>query len=253
MTKGEGLENLAKWEYLGRVIIIGQIDDNNVVVYALTGRSPPSRARKLEVVGNNVKIEAIDEDTVKQGKVDLLLYDNAIMADRALLIANGDHMSAIDHSYFINGTSPMKVMTSAFSKNHSDKWSYEDDKYCTPRIGGIVMREDNVAVLGILKKAENDETLRYHFEFPLISGKGKSITTYAGPNVEPVPSFTGEPFDVELKGKTPEEIAEAVYEALKPEQGKDDFRVSVAVAFQERDINNINNKFFRINRSERGE
>jgi len=48
MTKG--LEKLIEKDYPGRVIIIGaeKTGKNVVVLYAITGRSPSSQARKIE-------------------------------------------------------------------------------------------------------------------------------------------------------------------------------------------------------------
>ena len=57
------------------------------------------------------------------------------------------------------------------------------------------------------------------------------IATYTGENLNPLPSFEGEPIDLDLYEKSPEETAEAVYKALSPKKHEKDFRVSVAVLF----------------------
>lgn len=54
--------------------------------------------------------------------------------------------------------------------------------------------------------------------------------TYMGLNVDPVPSYMGEPITVEVSEKKAEEIALALYESLSPPNGKKDFRVGLACA-----------------------
>ncbi len=251
----DALSNLVEMEYPGRFIIIGQdpSGENNVVVYGITGRSPPSQARRLILENNKVFVEPTDEEELKKGNPDLLIYD-AIIANRALVVSNGAQTETIDHSYLQCQTYPMTALVQAFSKTNSAKWSYEPDPNFTPRIGGIVTRELDIAGLGILKRANNGETLRNYFEFPLIPGEGKLLATYTGINKNPLPSFEGEPMDILLEGKTPKEVAEAVYDAIGPKyRGEDkDFRVSVAAAFQKRDVNEIKNKFYIVNRHKKG-
>ena len=167
-----GLENLTKLVYPGRFTIIGMdaTGENNVVVYGITGRSPPSRARKLELAADIIKVLPTDEEEVKKGNPDLLIYDAAIDARRAITVSNGAQTESIATAY-LKYFIPTDVVVRSFSLNK--KWSYEDDKYFTPRIGGLVTRENDTTVLAILKKAENGGTLRNYFEFPLHSEKEK--------------------------------------------------------------------------------
>ena len=83
-------------------------------------------------------------------------------------------------------------------------------------------------------------------------GMGKMISTYEGENKDPLPSFTGEPVDIEIKSKKPDELAEAVYSALEPEEGKKDFRVSVACVFST-NLSSYKCEVFIINKHERKE
>lgn len=78
------------------------------------------------------------------------------------------------------------------------------------------------------------------------------ISTYSGENVNPLPSFRGEPLDVRLRGVTAEQTAEAVYAALAPpaSEPERDFRVSVVCVF----IRDLEKEVFErcvINRHER--
>ncbi|MGB9893248.1 MAG: hypothetical protein ACPLRA_02460 [Candidatus Saccharicenans sp.] len=73
-------------------------------------------------------------------------------------------------------------------------------------------------------------------------GKGWLIMTYMGINIDPVPSFFGEPISVEISGSTAEEVASQVYESLKPAPGKSDFRVGIAclrISIAENEIQEI--------------
>jgi hypothetical protein len=61
------------------------------------------------------------------------------------------------------------------------------------------------------------------------------VSTYTGVNTNPLPSFMGEPVALELPFENAREAAEALYEALGPAAGADDFRVAAAAAFMEPD------------------
>ena len=65
----------------------------------------------------------------------------------------------------------------------------------------------------------------------MIPGKGKMIATYTGVNEKPLPSFTGEPIDVEITATNVADCVEAMYEALGPAEGAPDFRVVAASTF----------------------
>lgn len=76
------------------------------------------------------------------------------------------------------------------------------------------------------------------------------ITTYAGENRDPLPSFSEEPVDLEIEEEKADAMAEAVYNALEPEQGKKDFRVAVACVFSS-DVNSGEFEIYIINKHER--
>ena len=57
------------------------------------------------------------------------------------------------------------------------------------------------------------------------------ISTYSGDNVNPLPSFQGEPRDLRLGETTAGKTAEAVYEAMAPADPKEDFRVATVCVF----------------------
>ncbi len=226
MNSSIGLKPIRDMEYPGRLIIIGKnLSGDNVLMYAVTGRSPSSQARKLELdqSGKKILVKPTDEEILKTGNPELLIYP-ALVLNSGIAISNGKHTDGIVSS-INNNKSPVAVLTDGL-KN----WEYEPDEPAyTPRISGCII--DNAAALSIIKRAENGLALRYYYEIPLISGKGKMIATYTGVNKNPLPSFHGEPIDIDISFSNADEAANSFYTALGPEHGNDDFRVAAAVVF----------------------
>lgn len=75
------------------------------------------------------------------------------------------------------------------------------------------------------------------------------ISTYSGENRDPLPSFQGEPEDVQLIYDTAEETAKTVYSELRPKTQDQDFRVAVVCVFS-KDQTNADFNISVINRSE---
>ena len=90
--------------------------------------------------------------------------------------------------------------------------------------------------------------VRSYFEVPLRPGCGKLISTYTGENRDPVPSFQGEPIEVALSQKNPQELAEQVYNGFAPE-GEKDFRISVAAVYV-KDTDSSRHRIYIVNRNE---
>ena len=88
-----GLESLARMEYPGRFIILGKDSggEHAVVVYGLTGRSPPSRARRLEPEKDQVRVVPVDEQAVSAGNRDLLVYPAMMFKRQGIAVSNGAH------------------------------------------------------------------------------------------------------------------------------------------------------------------
>lgn len=251
-----GLEAITDKEYLGRMIIIGKSPEGQeVIAYAVTGRSPPSRARKLITADDGtIKTDVTDPKQLEEGNPNLLIYNCIARFQDIFVVSNGAQtdlildtaamtrdknslgilLEASRQPYLVEGDKPGELI---------DLTSYEPDSMKTPRISGVITRPG--AVLSIVKHTDAGPA-RSYFEIPLENGKAKVIATYTGKN-EPkgvrVPSFQGEPLDVRIFEATPEQFAHEVYEALGPKQGEqylqpgDDFRVGVAAVFFDRKAN----------------
>ncbi len=86
----EYLAPLRAMTYPGRVIIIGGGAEPGqaMILYAITGRSPSSQARRLRLEGRSIWTEPVDEETLRQGNPELLVY-RALAFDYGLAVSNG--------------------------------------------------------------------------------------------------------------------------------------------------------------------
>jgi len=232
-------------EYPGRMIILGRDPSGkyNIVVYAITGRSPSSQARKIIQKNQGFWVKPTDSDILSQGNEELLIYPS-ILFRNGIAVSNGRQTDDIARSMELCNDALHSLIFSLQS------WDYEPDSPSfTPRISGCIYKGEKAA-LSILKRGNDGTTLRYFFGIPLIKGHVKMIATYTGENVDPLPSFQGEPLDVEMALQTPEETAEEFYYALKP--GEKDFRVAVASIFSH--VQDWKKQFsYIINRHERND
>jgi hypothetical protein len=109
-----------------------------------------------------------------------------------------------------------------------ENWTYEPDSpHFTPRISGCVLT-GGAAGLCIIRRGDDGTRLASVSSWMLAPGQGRMIATYSGPEENPLPSFSGEPIAVELGQAGAKDIAEAVYQALKPAGPEKDYRVAVA-------------------------
>ena len=220
------LKNLAAMEYPGRVIILGQSQAGKaVVVYAVTGRSPSSQARKLEWTDDSVLVRPTDKETLKTGNIELLVYAAMLYFPGGVAVSNGkqtaDIRRALEHA-----SDPLSVLSASLNA-----WEYEPDApIFTPRISGCVLPGPKGA-LNIIKRSSSGGVVRDSFEVTLLPGKGKLISTYDGANKDPLRSFAADPLNVEINGADSAQTAEEVYESLKPSGAGLDFRVAVACLY----------------------
>ena len=221
------LENVEEMVYPGRVIIIGKNPaGEDVVMYAITGRSPSSQARMLLIdeVEKKIFVKPTDEETLKTGNPDLLVYP-AVICGSGIAVSNGKQTEDVFKCLDAD-KDPLQVQIDSLVN-----WEYEpDDPNFTPRISGCIT---SGAALSVLKRAEDGSVIRNYFKIPMIAGKGKLISTYTGVNQNPLPSFAGEPQDVEIPWTSAEEAVTAFYHPLGPAVGEPDFRVTAAVVYSD--------------------
>jgi IMP cyclohydrolase len=214
---------IAGLEYPGRLIVIGAPGGGPgaVIVYAITGRSPSSQARRLVHRDGGVWVEPTDEDALRTGNVDLLVYPAILFAKDGIAVSNGKQTGDV-RDRLRPGADPVSVLSSALSG-----WDFEPDApIFTPRISGCLMGK--AAGLSVVRRGPSGETLRSYFEVGLRAGEGRLISTYEGPNADPLPVFRGEPRFVGLPGRSAAETAEAFHRDLAPAAGGKDFRVATA-------------------------
>ncbi len=221
------LQALKNMEYPGRVIVLGRdpADAFDVVVYAVTGRSPSSQARRLEREGPAIVTKPTDLEILKTGNPDLLVYPAIVLAGRTA-VSNGKQTDDVARA----ATGPLVAALETALRG----WAYEPDApNFTPRISGLIAPEGRAALCSI-KRSEDGSPRRSYFEWTLQPGQAGMIATYAGPNRNPLPVFSGEPLPLQLGEDSAEKTAADFYEALGPEGRTGDFRVAVACAFVSR-------------------
>jgi len=235
-------------EYPGRFIIIGRdlSGKNVIVVYAVTGRSPSSRARRIEITEDGAWVKPAEEKTLREGNRELLIYP-AILYGQGIAVSNGRQTSSIRDNLSPE-SNPEDVLRSALIH-----WDYEPDAPAfTPRISGCVL-PDGRAALSIIKRKEDGSSLKDYFKIPMQAGKGRMISTYSGINRDPLPSFEGEPEDIPLIYGTAEETAEAVDLALSVSNSNRDFRVAVACVFFSAQTEKLNISVINISEKKHNE
>jgi IMP cyclohydrolase len=218
------LQTLSSMDYPGRLIVIGRdrSGERVIVIYAVTGRSPASQARELVRQGDAVRTRPTDPEVLAKGDPDLLVYP-ALVFGRGIAVSNGKQTADIRL-----GGSPSAAGT---LESGLRSWSFEPDSpIFTPRISGCAL-PGPVAGLNVIRRGAGGDAERIFYEFVPQPGEGRMISTYTGENVNPLPSFRGEPNILELSEPAAGTMAAAVYEALGPKPGAPDFRVAVACVF----------------------
>lgn len=218
---------LAALEYPGRLIVIGAPAGpaaKAAIVYAITGRSPSSQARRLVHRDDGIWVEPTDEATLKTGNVDLLVYPAVLFAAAGIAVSNGKQTADV-RDRLRPGLDPVPALAAGLAA-----WDFEPDApIFTPRISGCLAGA--AGALSVARRGPSGETLRSYFEVRLRAGEGRLVSTYEGPNADPLPVFRGEPRFVGMPGATAAATAQAFYRDLGPAAGGRDFRVAVACVF----------------------
>lgn len=221
-TSIDGL--LAGLEYPGRLLAAG-LDPagRGVVVYMVTGRSASSQARKLVGSGPNIQVQPTDEEMLRTGDPDLLIYRALAIRRAGVAVSNGKQTDPIAEAIG-QGAKPVDVLKKALAV-----WDYEPDQpIFTPRISACLTAEG--LAMSVLRRATDGSTQRDYYQPRLGPGRAFFISTYAGPNRSPLPLFEGGPIEVGLPKSEPQALAELVYGALRPALPDRDLRVAAVCA-----------------------
>ena len=204
--------------YPGRGIMLGKSADGAkaVVVYFIMGRSENSRNRIFEATEDGIRTRAFDES--KMVDPSLIIYHPVRKVGDTLVVTNGDQTDTIRDS-LLEGKSYIEALRTR---------CYEPDgPNYTPRISGMV-EKDGAFCLSILKSADGDPSCnhRYFYEYDApLSGEGRFIHTYQE-NLDPLPSFEGEPRRVAISAPDAQALAKEVWENLN-----EDNKVSLYVSY----------------------
>ena len=204
------MKYLAENPYPGRGIVLGRTADNTkaVVAYFIMGRSENSRNRIFEQTEDGIRTRAFDES--KMTDPSLIIYHPVRLLDNGLLvITNGDQTDTIRDAVGEGHCYRHALNTRKFEPD-GPNW--------TPRISGVV-KPDGSYNLSILKSLDGDPNCccRYFFEYDSpIAGTGHFIHTYQE-NLDPLPSFQGEPRRVAIGAADARSWAEEIWAALNGE------------------------------------
>ena len=211
-------------EYPGRFLITSNTLDSIIATYGVTARSASSRAKRYVASkdATTIHVEPTDDKIMEQGNLDLLDYTAVHFFKNGIVIGNGRQTDLIKT---LDGPA-----VDLLSINLREE-TYEPDKYSTPRITGCVAISNDVwsTALHIIRDDGKGKSTHNSFQLDINSENTYFISTYAGPNTRPTPSFAGGPIPLEPFNGSAKEIAEYIYTAYAPSLEKEDLRVSVVV------------------------
>ncbi|MCL1830685.1 MAG: IMP cyclohydrolase [Oscillospiraceae bacterium] len=219
--------------YPGRGIILGTTSDETsmVIAYFITGRSDNSRNRVLELDNKAVRTKAFDESKLIDPS--LIIYYPVRICGNIYIITNGDQTDTICQ-YIREGHSFENALRTR---------TYEPDTpLFTPRISGIMDLADGSYHLAILKN-EQDECLRFFYEYPAKKGIARYISTYIGDELSPEP-FIGEPYLVSVEDNI-DDMTSLIWNNLDER-----FRVSLFVRYIDCSTKEITTRIINKNLSE---
>jgi len=184
---------LSNNSYPGRGIIVGLTPDGAqaVAAYFIMGRSENSRNRVFRPEGDDVMIYPFDESKVEDPS--LIIYAPVRALKKQLIVTNGDQTDTIRDFLKKGDCFENALRTRGFEP---------DAPNYTPRISALLHFDSCWWYqLSILKSADGQGTKcnRFTFDFAPVPGLGHFIHTYVGDG-KPLPSFEGEPEQVELMG-----------------------------------------------------
>ena len=221
--------------YPGRGVAIGTSSDGKkgLIVYFIMGRSVNSRNRVFVPDGEGIRTEAFDP--AKLSDPSLIIYSPVRRVNGCTVVTNGDQTDTIAEHLAVFGSFESALRTRTFEP---------DGPNFTPRISGVLYPDGGYA-LSLLKSGdpEGKTVVREFFDYPEAApGKMRLIHTYVGDG-SPLPSFQGEPRDVEPDADGPDALADAVWNALNA-----DNRVSLYAAAVDLATGKIESKIINANK-----
>lgn len=207
--------------YPGRGILLGSSPEGekSVIAYFIMGRSENSRNRVFVETPDGIRTQAFDPS--KMTDPSLIIYAPVRVFGTSTIVTNGDQTDTIREGLAAGKTFAQALHTRTFEP---------DAPNYTPRISGLVKKNGDYT-LSILKSADGDPAScrRYFFAYEAPrAGQGHFIHTYMGDGT-PLPSFEGEPEQVEIPCGTPAELADLLWDSLNAEN-----KVSLFVRYIDR-------------------
>ncbi len=199
--------------YPGRGIVIGKSKDgkNAMIAYFIMGRSENSRNRIFEKFDGGMRTKAFDESKLVDPS--LIIYNPFLQIGNSDIITNGDQTDTVYNYIKENGDDGFSFEKSLYTREFEP-----DAPNFTPRISGILNYDFANGTfnykMSILKSSNGNPEVcnRYFYGYNPLNGIGHFIHTYKHDG-NPIPSFYGEPEEVELPN-TAEELANLVWENL---------------------------------------
>ena len=230
--------NLLKTKkYLGRGIILGKNKHGDMfTAYFLSGRSPSSRARKLEKEDGAVVTSPTNEKTLLKGTPSLLIYKALFNNGRYIIVGNGAQTGLIDsilstHDIRYGGEAFLHMFSIPSSHIFDEMTGklinlteYEPDgPIFTPRITAIINRSGEYYMQILSRFSGSNLNTMYSGNIKDINnGVGMMISTYEGSSDERILPFSGSPVLLDIPYLHTKEIAEALYDSIN-------YVISVAV------------------------
>lgn len=235
----DDLSALANMQYSGRSLIVGMTPDGEQFMgYTLTGRSPPSQARKLKSESIDgityIRTKVTDPKQLEKGNPALLLYPALVSVNGFLIGSNGaqtdllvenvkqllaqtaeDNVNIHTFTRILPDTFAQPVMMDdPRSGGQIDLTTFEPDSpIYTPRISAIVY--DGFAGMFIVCNDGGEKRVG-DFYFPLRKGKAKLLSTYKGGNENPFPlSFDREPLSLTIESTSVADIVSNLFDAIE--------------------------------------
>ncbi len=197
---------LTSHPYPGRGIVLGRSADNTkaVIAYFIMGRSENSRNRIFELTEDGIRTKAFDES--KMVDPSLIIYHPVRVVEGDTVVTNGDQTDTVAN-FMREGKSYIEALRTRCYEPDPDNY--------TPRISGVVTKE-GAYCLSILKSADAnpDCNHRFFYEYDApVAGTGHFIHTYQE-NLDPLPSFEGEPRKVAIGNADAKTWAEEIWANL---------------------------------------